>query len=70
MTNILLTLLISFPSIKISPSSNSTSLISDAIIVDFPAPVRPIIPTLLKAGTLTLKFFKAGANSGLYFKAT
>ena len=33
---------------------------------DFPAPVRPITPTLSLRSTLKVRFFKTGGRSGAY----
>lgn len=47
---------ISRPSILMYPVLASKNLKKAVIIVDLPAPVRPTIPILLKAGTLNETF--------------
>ena len=46
------TVAISTPSIRIYPPESSTILVSAKPMVDFPAPVRPTMPTLHPAVTL------------------
>ena len=63
-------LLISTPSIQIDPFSNSTILLMAKLIVLFPAPVLPTIPTFYPPSTLKLKDFKTNSVLGLYLSST